>query len=720
MKFSVINKSLFVILSCLAVVSAQAQIEQEFLPYTHTLREMTLRLDVLEDNFRQIDLEVGIQEIRSIREQCEFLQSSLQVSQQQDAHQLILRTLLLETVLNYYGERKTEAETIANELLRLDPARTLSGKLATPELASWFEDIREHHTGFISVISYPTGATVILNDMVIGTTPLEHAFAPVGTHSVRVIRQGYAPFEQTINIEHNQGQIINAHLLRNTGCLLVWISPPGTSISLDSTTETLLTKPVSPLLYPLIQILGYHPADFSQPLVIQSIPTGERFISIEKDCRKTIDYRIHFDAADYYLPLLILPKTETRISITSVQPDNRVFVDNAYIGSTPLHNSAVCPGERSIRVEFNHQLEWSQSVVLPPDTKTHFQAFPRPGILFLGVVSSDPVTAAAGETNILQWLGRAGVFNIMNSTKSRQYRLHPSVASVLEPLKQQSFDPVDPGWIEKLGDMATSLRDTGASLLAFARLTPESSPQKAYLFFIHRDSARPDIIPLPAGIPPADIPRFFGRDPLKLPAMTRLQSGLYVTEWKNTLHVSQIVPGGPAELSPLQPGDMILELNSIPIATKKDFEEILRDPESPELMPVTAIQNGKRIKADIRMNRQPLVEALDSRHVAYNVILALLDVQAFEHTPVPAWLKINAGVCCLAINRPDKARIYFEECSLPDSGGIGSGTLSYLKYLADTSLRNQAAAEKHYQAALESADATIIHGDGPWLRNLLQ
>jgi hypothetical protein len=720
MTFSVIDKSLLGILALFGLLTAHAQIEQEYLPYTHTLREMTLRLDVLEDNLRQIDLDVGIQEVRSIREQCEFLQSSLRASQQYEAHQLILRTLLFETVLNYYGERKTEAETIANELLRLDPSRTLSGKLATPELAGWFEDIRERHTGFITVISDPSGASVVLNDVEIGTTPLEHAFAPVGTHSIKIIREGYTPFEQTIIVEHNENQVINAHLIRNTGRLLVWISPPGTSISLDSSTDTLLTKPASPLLYPLIQVLGYHPADFSQPLVIQSIPTGERFISIEKDCRQPIDYRIRFDAADYYLPLLILPRTETRLSITTDQADNRVYVDNAYIGSTPLQNAVVCPGERLIRVEFNNQLVWSQTVILPPDTKTHLQAYPRPGTLFLGTVSSDPETAVAGDRTILQWLNQSGAFNVMNSATARQYRLRPSVASILEPVKQQSFDPADPDWNAKLADMVTSLRDSGASLFAFARLTPESSHEKAYLFFIHRDSARPDILPLPAGIPPADINRIVGRDLLQLPEMTRLQSGLHVTEINKMLHVSQIVPRGPSELSPLQPGDMIVELNGIPVATRKDFEAILRDPGSPESMPVTAIQNGKRIRMDIGMRRQPLIEALNSRHIPYNVILALLEVQAFSHAPVPEWLKINAGVCYLAMERPDKARIYFEDCSLTDAEGIGSGTLSYLKYLTETSLRNHTAAEKHYRSALESAGATIIHGDGPWLRNLLQ
>ncbi|MGB3977097.1 MAG: PEGA domain-containing protein [bacterium] len=718
MKFSVSDKILFIIFFCITAFSALAQIEQEYLPHTHTLHEMTLRLNVLENNIRQIDPDIAVQELRSIREQCEVMLPSLQITQQQDARHLMLRTLVLEMVLNYVDGRKNIAESIADEVLRLDPAQTLSGEIASPELAEWFENIRDRHAGFLTVNSDPTNALVYLNGVEIGITPLEHTFVPVGTHSLRIMRSGFDVFEQAISIERNQTLVISSQLTRNSGNLLVWISPPGTSITCDSFPEPIVTKPLSPIFYWILYSMGFYPPDFSQPLIVQAIPQGQRYLSIEKECRKPIEYTITFDAEDYYLPLLMLETIETRIDVTTERAGKKVFVDGSFVGLTPLHGAIVCPGERLIKVVFDNKLEWSQTVTLPPDAETLFQAFPRPGVLFLGTASFDQKTAIEGEAKVLEWIEQSGAFNIMPVLQSRQYRLYSSVASVFESLKTPSFDPFDASWTAKLADMVASLANTDANLYVFARLVPESSHEKAFLFFIHRDSTKPDVIPLPTGTSSEKL-RQIGWDSLLLPEMTRLRSGLMVTELKDKLFISNIIPGGPAENSRLQPGDIITKMNTHPVTTKREFEAILRQPDSPEAMPITCLQDGKPFETIIQMKRQPLIEALGSKKRPNNIFLAQLEILASTHTPIPDWLTVNAGVCCLAIGRPDKARDYFEKCSLVDPDGINFGTLSYLQFLAEKSLRNQAAADAFYKSAQESSGATIIHGDGPSLQSLL-
>ena len=720
MKFSVIDKILFISILCISAFSVNAQIEQEYLPHTHTLHEIALRLNVLENNIRQVDLAVAIQELQSIRDQCEALLPSLLISQQQDADHLILRSLFLKMVLDYDSGRKAEAELLANEILHIDPAQTLSGEIATPELAEWFETIRDRYVGFLTVISDPSSATVYLNDASIGITPLEHVFVPVGTHNIRIVRPGFESIEQTIIIERNQTLVINPRLARNSGNLLVWISPPGTSIILDSASEPIVTKPLLPTFYWTLQTLGFYPPDFSQPTVIQAIPQGQHLLSFEKECRKTVEYKITFDAADYYLPLLVLEPIETRINVETDDPGNKVFVDEVFMGFTPLNNAIVCPGERSIKVVFDNKTEWFQTINLPPDANTSFQAFPRPGVLYLGTVSSDRNTADMGEKKILDWIESSDALNIMSSIQSRQFRLHPSVASVLESLKTPDFDPFNPLWTAKLADMVASLSHTNVTLYAFAKLVPKSSHEKAFLFFIHRDSAKPDVIPLPSGIPLEKLSEEIGLELLHLPEMTRLQSGLRVTEINNKLYISDIINDGPSENSFLHPGDIILKMNDLPVTTKNDFEAVLRQSDAPEIMPLTCLQDGAVLETIIQMKRQPLIKALGSKQIPNNIILAHLEVLAATLTPVPEWLKLNAGVCYLAIDRPDKARDYFKKCVLPDSNGINSGTLSYLQFLVEKSLRNQVAADTHLRSAIESTGATIVHGDGPLLYRLLQ
>jgi len=72
------------------------------------------------------------------------------------------------------------------------------------------------------------------------------------------------------------------------------------------------------------------------------------------------------------------------------------------------------------------------------------------------------------------------------------------------------------------------------------------------------------------------------------------------------------------------------------------------------------------------------------------------------------------------MNRPDKAIKSYQQCNTSDTVGIGLGTVSYLMYLAESALQNQASAEKYLRIAVESGGSTIIHGDGPFLNDIIQ
>ncbi|MBN1879378.1 PEGA domain-containing protein [bacterium] len=718
-KFAVLSSILLVISIC-PLTDVCAQIQEENLPQTKTFREMSLRLDVLESAVKDSELDVSIEQLLSIRQHCENLMPRLSPADRQEAQSLIHRTLLLQAILLYYGGDPVMAESYADELLRKEPSVSLAGNLATPEVAEWFEAIREKHTGFVTILSDPVGSTVIMDGTEFGVTPMDNAFAPVGEHDFEVVHNGFDSFRQRVLIVHQETRVINAQLKRNTGGLFIWVSPAGTSVSISTLPRSIQTQPVTPWKYLLLQTMGFDPFNFSEPIYIPLIPAGESTIRLEKACRQPITYTFTLEPADYFIPLVVLPKSETRTSVDSIPSDQNVFIDGEWYGKTPLTDIVICPGERTIRVEFSDGTKWQETTILKADDTSEFLAEPRPSVLFLGSVSSDKGLSIEGEISLAEWLTSTNKLNVIRGTVAHRYRMRPVVASVIESLASPSFNPHDPNWLAKVENMVASLSDTDTSVIAFAKLEPANSPFHSQMFFIHRDSSKPDILSIAPGLPTIASLKPLNSYISDIPPLTRLRSGLRVTNIGQDVVISQIIIGGPAETSPLQIGDVIVSVNNIPLISDRDFNRILEDPDSPQTMPLVAVRGERRIVTSIDMKRQPMVTALEHSGIMYNLLLAYLEIELGKSETPADPLLIQAGVFCLAIGRPDRAREYFNSCQLTDIDGFGKGSLAYLKYLAEGALQNHSAASLNLKTAMESAEATIIHGDGPLLSDLLQ
>jgi hypothetical protein len=58
--------------------------------------------------------------------------------------------------------------------------------------------------GSLAVTSFPSGAQVFVNGVVVGTTPLSLRNLPVGSRAMRLVRDGYEPWFSTVQIVANQ------------------------------------------------------------------------------------------------------------------------------------------------------------------------------------------------------------------------------------------------------------------------------------------------------------------------------------------------------------------------------------------------------------------------------------------------------------------------------------------------------------------------------------
>ncbi len=114
------------------------------------------------------------------------------------------------------------------QLTRESPARTIGLTLApaTPV------------TGILRVSTVPAGATLILDDRRLGTTPVQ-LDVTVGRHTLRVEQDGYAPVSRDIEIAAGQPAVVVALTLQSAP------SPTSTSPAFDFERVTLKPRQVS-------------------------------------------------------------------------------------------------------------------------------------------------------------------------------------------------------------------------------------------------------------------------------------------------------------------------------------------------------------------------------------------------------------------------------------------------------------------------------------------
>jgi hypothetical protein len=92
------------------------------------------------------------------------------------------------------------------------PTSTASPSVArsaeTPGIASRSPAFR----GTLMVNSQPRGASIFLNDRLVGRTPLRIGALPAGSRAVRLRLDGYQPWSRGVNIVANQSTTVSARL----------------------------------------------------------------------------------------------------------------------------------------------------------------------------------------------------------------------------------------------------------------------------------------------------------------------------------------------------------------------------------------------------------------------------------------------------------------------------------------------------------------------------
>jgi len=168
------------------------------------------------------------------------------------------------------------------------------------------------NVGYLTVYSTPSGASVYVDNQVIGQTPIENYELAKGEHSLTIKMEGYQEYSTTVFITPGETSVINVNLALETGALSVTSIPTGALVYVNGEYKgkTPLNLELSPGTY-TIKVTKQNYMDYTTTVTLEEGETKEVSVSL-------------------------VPAGYLTVYSTPASAD--VYRDGEYIGTTPITN----------------------------------------------------------------------------------------------------------------------------------------------------------------------------------------------------------------------------------------------------------------------------------------------------------------------------------------------------------------------------------------------
>jgi hypothetical protein len=118
--------------------------------------------------------------------------------------------------------------------------------------------------GVLSIMSFPTGAKVYLDEKLVGQAPLTLDSVAAGSHALRAEMDGYATLTRSVEFQQGEKKVEELRLERNVGTLEVFAKPEGAKVFVDEVEQGAVTLS----------------ADNPIPLFTQELAVGSHVVSL--------------------------------------------------------------------------------------------------------------------------------------------------------------------------------------------------------------------------------------------------------------------------------------------------------------------------------------------------------------------------------------------------------------------------------------------------------
>jgi hypothetical protein len=183
----------------------------------------------------------------------------------------------------------------------------------------------EAPTGILQVSSDPAGATVYLGIRPVGQTPLSY-YAPVGSHTVRVLRDGSEPYVRKITIREDQTTQMKAKLYAGKGSVEIVVDPPGAKLKVEGGDE------------------------WPTPVRLKDLKAGTYQYTLTAPGHEDLSGSFDFVSGKNSLISTTMMSSAGMIAVSSTPAGAMVLLDGEEVGLTPLHLDEVDAGEHTVQL----------------------------------------------------------------------------------------------------------------------------------------------------------------------------------------------------------------------------------------------------------------------------------------------------------------------------------------------------------------------------------
>ncbi|MDD1705749.1 MAG: PEGA domain-containing protein [Methanoregulaceae archaeon] len=204
-------------------------------------------------------------------------------------------------------------------------------------------------SGSVNVQSNPEDANVYLDSVLVGLSPVLIPGVSPGTHTVRIEKTGYGPWESNVSVTAGATTLVSATLfpipLPPTGSLNVQSDPSGANIFLDGVMEGIT------------------------PALIPGVSTGLHTVRVEKTGFEPWESTVTITAGATTVVSVVLepvptPPTTGSISIESDPAGADARLDGVFKGTTPLSIVNVTPGSYVLTLNKTGYIPWEETITV--------------------------------------------------------------------------------------------------------------------------------------------------------------------------------------------------------------------------------------------------------------------------------------------------------------------------------------------------------------------
>jgi hypothetical protein len=245
--------------------------------------------------------------------------------------------------------------------------------------------VQKPQTGSISVKSSPAGAGLYIDGIYEGETDQVVGNLRIGSHTIVLKLAGYQTWSNTYQVNPGQTTFVTAALVPiqspQTGDLQVSSTPSGASVYLNGNYQGITSQSkgpldvtgVSPGTYTvLLKKSGYQ--DYTTTTQILAGQTSQVFATLQQ---------------------AVQPPATASAELTSEPSGADVYVNNVYLGITPLASQTAPVGTYNVTVKMEGYNPYSTSVTLTAGQSVHINAALSP------IAPPPPVTPAIPTTLIV-------------------------------------------------------------------------------------------------------------------------------------------------------------------------------------------------------------------------------------------------------------------------------------------------------------------------------